>query len=241
VVRFFSNPVFLHAAAILFCSSFAFLLGMILMRLLRKSIQEEADISSEACAFETMPLHVYNTVIRQLKQQQDELKAQSQAEQQRSRTTERFNDAVLSNLSCGVLSIGKNGLVRSGNPAAKQVLGFASPLGMSVRDIFRSATVFTQSNADANIPALVSDEFNSILQSGSARREIQAEYETPSGESRALAITIVPVLASDGAATAVACLINDITELRRLRHEPASQAHAVDATLATAQTTGAAV
>lgn len=227
-MRFISNPVFLHAAAILFCSSCAFVLGLVLMRLLRRSIQEEADVSSGSPAFETMPLHVYNTVIRQLKQQQEELKAQSQAEQQRSRTTERFTEAVLSNLSCGVLGVGKNGLIRSSNSAGKQVLGFASLVGMSVKDIFRGATVSVRSSGGANIPALVSDEFERMLESGGATHEIQAEYQTPVGESRALSMTIVPVLASDGGATAVACLINDITELIRLRDELATQARTVE-------------
>jgi PAS domain S-box-containing protein len=235
VVRFFSNPIFLHAAAILFCSSCAFVLALVLMRRLRNSIQEEADVSSESPAFESMPLHVYNTVIRQLKQQQDELKTQSQAEQQRSRTTERFAEAVLSNLSCGVLSVGKNGLIRSSNPAAKQVLGFAALVGMSVRDVFRGATISMQSSGDENIPELVSDQFDRMLQSGSATREIQAEYQTPAGENRALSITIVPVLAFDGAATTVACLINDITKLIRLRGELATQPRPVEASVATAK------
>jgi PAS domain S-box-containing protein len=235
VVRFFSNPIFLHGAAILFCSSCAFVLGLVLMRLLRKSIQEEADVSSESPAFEAMPLHVYNTVIRQLKQQQDELKSQSQTEQQRSRTAERFTEAVLSNLSCGVLSVGKNGLIRSGNPAAKQVLGFAALVGMSMRDVFRRATVSAQSDGETNTEELVSDEFGRVLQSGSTTREIHAEYQKPGGENRVLSITIIPVFASDGVATAVACLINDITELIRLRDELATQAQHVEASVATAQ------
>lgn len=233
-MRFFSNPILLHGAAILFCSSFAFVLGMVLMRLLRKSIQEEADLSSEVPTLENLPLHVYNTVIRQLKQQQAELKVQSQAEQQRSRVAERFNEAVLSNLCCGVLGIGKNGLVKSSNSAGKQVLGFASPVGMSVRDIFRSATVCPQSSAETNIGSLVSDELYSVLQSGREKREMQAEYQTPSGESRALLITIVQAPASDGTATGAACLINDITELNRLRQELASHARTGKSFVATA-------
>jgi nitrogen fixation/metabolism regulation signal transduction histidine kinase len=51
-------------------------------------------------------------VIQQLKQQKHELLVQSQAEQQRARTSENFSHAVLSNLSCGVLVFGANGLVK---------------------------------------------------------------------------------------------------------------------------------
>lgn len=218
-MRLVANPVFVHGAVILFCASFAFLLGMVFMRLVRKSIQDEADISCETPASEALPLHVYNTVIRQLKQQQDELKAQSQAEQQRSRTTERFREAVFANTSCGVLSVGKNGLVKSSNPAAKQILGFASPIGMSVKDIFRSPAADTEPDADRS-EAEMSGEFESVLQSGT-RRDFQLEYQTPAGESRSLSMTIAPVVSSDGTISGTACLIDDRTELTRLRQAAA--------------------
>jgi nitrogen fixation/metabolism regulation signal transduction histidine kinase len=240
-VKFFSNPIFMQGVAILFCSSFAFLVALVLMRRLRKSIQEEGNVSSDTPGLETMPLHVYNTVIRQLKQQQDELKAQSQSEQQRSRTTERFTDAVLSSLSCGVLGVGKNGLVKSSNPAAKQILGFASPVGMSLRDIFRDATVSTESSPDGNGPALVSDEFESMLKSSGAARAIQAEYETPASANRSLSITMVPVAGSDNTVSGAACLINDITELSRLRVEVASLKRPTDSSFEVAEAAGSGV
>jgi nitrogen fixation/metabolism regulation signal transduction histidine kinase len=220
VVKLLTNPVFLHGAAVLFFGSIAFLMGMIFMRLLRKSIQEEADISSEAPAFEALPLHVYNTVIRQLKQQQDELKAQSKAEQQRTRTSERFTEAVFANASCGVLGVGKNGLVKSSNPAAKQMLGFASPVGMSVKDIFRAATGMN-SNTDVNEAGLW-DEFDDVLRTGS-RRDVQIEYQTPAGEHRSLSIALAPVVSTEGVMTGAACLIDDITELTMLRQAVAGR------------------
>lgn len=223
-MKLLTNPVVLHSVVVLFCASFAFLLGMMFMRLLRKSIQEEADISSESPTLETLPLHVYNTVIRQLKQQQDELKVQAQADQQKFRSSENFNQVVLANLSCGVLSVGKNGLVKSSNTAAKQILGFASPIGMSVKDIFREAVLANEaqeSSISAEVipePAPVADEIDCALLDGDECREIQAEYQTPSGEQHFLSITIAPVHGSDGAVNGAACLIQDITELSRLRH-----------------------
>jgi nitrogen fixation/metabolism regulation signal transduction histidine kinase len=221
LVKFLANPIFLHGAAVLICASLAFVLGMVFMRLLRKSIEDEADVSPDSPAIETLPLHVYNTVIRQLKQQQDELKAQSQAEQQRSRTSEQFTQTVLASLSCGVLSIAKNGLVKSSNMAAKQILGFASPVGMSLKDIFRSAAVEPDPDHGESNSAdlLVADVFESWQHSGGASSEIQAEYKTPAGEHRSLAIRMVPVPASDGVVTGTALLVNDMTELKRLRNE----------------------
>ncbi|HUO16990.1 MAG TPA: PAS domain-containing protein [Verrucomicrobiae bacterium] len=240
-MKFFSNPIFLQGVAILFCSSLAFLVVLVVMRKLRQSIQEEAEISSDAPALEALPLHVYNTVIHQLKQQHDELKAQAQAEQRRSRSTEQFTDAVLSNVSCGVLSVGKNGLIKSSNPAAKQILGFASLVGMHLRDIFRCATIFAESNCDADSAEFVSDEFDSILRSSGAAREMQAEYETPAGENRSLSITIVPVQADDNTVSGAACLISDITELSRLRREVTSGARPADGSFEAAQAAGSGV
>src|SRR3984893_13386484 len=122
---------------VMVCASAAFLLALIFMRLLRKNIAEEANLSADSSpSLETLPLHPHNTVIQQLKQQKHELQVQSQAEQHRARTSENFSQAVLSNLSCGVLVFGMNGLVKSSNPAAKAILGFASTTGMGAEDIF---------------------------------------------------------------------------------------------------------
>jgi PAS domain-containing protein len=141
-VKTLANPVVLRAAVVLFCGGAAFLMSLIFMRFLRKSINEEAQISSDPTpSLETLPLHLYNTVIQQLKQQKHELDTRSQAEQQRARISETFSQAVLSNLSCGVLVFGTNGLVKTSNPAAREILGFASPSGMSPSDIFRDAKI----------------------------------------------------------------------------------------------------
>jgi PAS domain-containing protein len=147
MVRILTNPILLRAAVVLFGASFAFLLGMIFIRLLRRSISEEADLSLDSPPSpEALPLHIYNTVIQQLKQQKHELHVQSQAEQHRARVTETFSQAVLSNLSCGVLVFGTNGLVKTSNPAAREILGFASTTGMNAEDIFRGAVIRTNDN-----------------------------------------------------------------------------------------------
>jgi nitrogen fixation/metabolism regulation signal transduction histidine kinase len=240
LVKILANPVLLRAAVTFFCASFAFLLGLIFIRLLRKSITEDAEISSEpAPSLETLPLHLYNTVIQQLKQQKHELQVQSQAEQQRARTTETFSQAVLANLSCGVLVFGTNGLVKTSNPAAKQILGFASTTGMGAEDIFRGAAVCGSkvrneaSSGEATHHDAVdetfddsvrlADEVDSVLREGSTRRQVEAQYETPAGEKRFIAVTVSSVPAADGGLLGVACLINDLSELDRIRRQQALQ------------------
>lgn len=227
-MRILANPLVLRAAVVLFCATFAFLLGLICIRALRKSIAEEGDFSADPSpSLETLPLHLYNTVIQQLKQQKHELQVQSQAEQHRARTSENFSQAVLSNLSCGVLVFGTNGLVKTANPAAKAILGFASTTGMGAEDIFRGAVVSSAKPAAADIhadegsnePVSLADEISTVLREDSKRREAAAEYETPAGEKRFIAVTISAVPTVDGGLLGVACLINDLSELERIRRQ----------------------
>jgi nitrogen fixation/metabolism regulation signal transduction histidine kinase len=231
-VKILANPILLRAAVVFVGATFAFLLSLLCLRLLRKSITEDADISSEASSsLETLPLHLYNTVIQQLKQQKHELQVQSQAEQHRARTTETFSQAVLANLSCGVLVFGSNGLVKTSNPAAKRILGFGSTTGMNAEDIFRGAVVSSGKWAAPPVfpdetPAEIgdgsvglADEVTAVLHEGGKHRDVDAEYETPAGERRFLSVTVSPIPAVDGGLLGVACLINDLSELERIRRQ----------------------
>lgn len=202
-MKILANPVLLHAAVVLFLAGLAFMIVLAFMRLLRKNIEEEAEISSQgAPSLETLPLHIYNTVIQQLKQQKYELQVQTQTEQRRARTSENFSQAVLSNLSCGVLVFGANGLVQQSNPAAKKILGFASNTGMSAGDLFRSE---------------IADEVHSVLHEGSGRRQAEADYTTPAGEKRRIGVTVSPVPSVEGNLLGVACLVNDLSDLEQIR------------------------
>ncbi len=179
-------------------------------------------------------------MIQQLKQQKHELQVQSQGDQHRARTSETFSQAVLSNLSCGVLVFGMNGLVRTSNPSAKEILGFASTTGMSAEDIFRGATVRSSQSQAPGVspdepaadetedetadettdePVRLADEVDAVLRLGSKRRRLEAEYETPADRKRFIAVTISPVAATDGSLLGVACLINDLSELESMRRQ----------------------
>jgi nitrogen fixation/metabolism regulation signal transduction histidine kinase len=221
-VRLLTNPILLRAIAVLFCAGIAFLVGLFFVRALRKNIDDEADLSdAQPGSLDALPLNLYNTVIQQLKQQKHELQVQSQAEQHRARTTENFSQAVLSNLTSGVLVFGSNGLVKTSNPAGKSILGFASVNGMSAKDIFRGSVIKPASapGEQASDPASVADEVHAVLREGSKRRQLQTEYETPAGEKRVLSITVSEVPAVDGSLLGVTCLINDLSEFEKIRRQ----------------------
>jgi PAS domain-containing protein len=221
VVRLLGNPVMLRAMLVMIIAGTAFLLAIMAIRALRKSIAAEADLDSAAAPkLENLPLHLYNTVIQQLKQQKHELQVQTLAEQRRARTTENFSQAVLSNLSSGVLVFGINGLVKQANPAAKQILGFSSPSGMSAEDVFRSATVCSPvAYSGTASGSRLADEIDAVLHHGSKCRQAEVDYSTPGGKTIRIAVTVSPVPAVDGGLLGVACLISDRSEFESLRNQ----------------------
>ncbi len=236
-MKILANPLLLPAMLVLVCASSAFLLGLFFIRRLRENIAEESDFSPKTPSLETLPLHLYNTVIQQLKQQKHELQVQSQAEQHRARTTENFSQTVLSNLSSGVLVFGSNGLVKTSNPAAKTILGFASTTGMGPEDIFRGAYVCptrpatsrtsedkdkedeTKEDKNQNDRLALAEEIRAVLREDSKQRQVEAEYETPSGQKRLIAVTVSAIPALDSSLLGVACLINDRTEMDEIRRQ----------------------
>jgi nitrogen-specific signal transduction histidine kinase len=220
VVRVLTNPLLLRCVMVMFAAGIGFLLAVWSMRAVRKNIADETDFDSAAPSLQNLPVHLYNTVIQQLKQQKHELQVQSLAEQRRARTTENFSQTVLSNLSSGVLVFGANGLVRQANPAAKKILGFSSPSSMSAQDVFRGATVCSTASATvADAQVRLTDELEAVLRGGSKCRQVEADYTTPAGETVRLAVTISPVPAVDGNLLGVACLISDRSEFERIQHQ----------------------
>jgi nitrogen fixation/metabolism regulation signal transduction histidine kinase len=226
VLRLFTNPLVMRAMLILVAAGCAFVVAIWLMRRVRRIIAAEADIGSgSAPALEALPVHLYNTVIQQLKQQKHELQLQTLTEQRRARTTENFSQTVLSNLPCGVLVFGLNGLVKQANPAAKEMLGFGSLSGMSAENVFREAAVCSPDSsavyADglANLPVRLAEEVQAVLHEGSKHRQLEANYSTPAGEKLRLAVTVSAVPAVDGSLLGVACLISDRTEFEQIRRQ----------------------
>ncbi|MFZ0321282.1 MAG: PAS domain-containing protein [Candidatus Sulfotelmatobacter sp.] len=226
MVRLFANPLVLRAMLILVAAGCAFVFAIWLMRRVRRSIVAEADLDSGTPpTLEALPVHLYNTVIQQLKQQKHELQVQTLSEQRRARTTENFSQAVLSNLPSGVLVFGLNGLVKQANPAAKEILGFRSLSGMSAEDIFREAAVRSADSsavyADGltNFPIRVAEEVHAVLREGSKHRQLEADYTAPAGKKLRIAVTVSAVPAVDGSLLGVACLINDRTEFEQIRRQ----------------------
>ena len=129
-MRLLSNPIMIRMAVVLFVMGFAFWIATMLLRRMRRVLTEDSFAVEAAPELERLPMHAYNAVIQQLKQQKHELLSLQLVERRRAKTSENISAAVLSNLSSGVLFLDANGLVRTANAAAKSILGFASPVGL---------------------------------------------------------------------------------------------------------------
>jgi nitrogen fixation/metabolism regulation signal transduction histidine kinase len=214
-VKLLTNPLFLRFLLVLAAGGFSFVLGTMLIRRMRRSLTDEAAAGENHASSEASPLFTYQAVIQELKQQKYELENSQTAERRRAKTSENISAAVLANLSSGVLFITPNGLVRQANQCARQILGFASPVGMSIKDLFRQANAIPNFEATPSAASILEES----LREKTPFRQLDVRYATPSGEHRILNITVTSVKAPSGDVLGAACLINDQTEIAEIRRQ----------------------
>jgi PAS domain-containing protein len=216
-VKLFLNPMVLRLAMLLLVAIAAFVIGAIAIRRLRKNLVAETQpFNQSPLAAEGLPIHSYHAVIQQLKQQKHELTALQLAARRKAKASDTLSATVLANLSCGVLFFNATGLVRQANSAARQLLGFASPVGMRASELFRNATML-ETGADG---ALTVDEAVAPAVRGeSVVRGLVLDYVGPDGIRRVLDLTVSPVLAEDASLMGTTFVLTDRTEISRIRHD----------------------
>ena len=173
-----TSPLFLRVAVVLVAGGFSFAIGTILIRRMRRNLLAETLPEDTPASLETLPLFTYQAVIQELKLQKYVLQYIQSSERRRAKTSVNISAAVLAHLPVGVLFITPSGLVRQANHAARQILGFASPVGMSVADIFRDA--HTVPNFEETPP--VAEILAESLRQKTPFRQLGARYTTPSTE-----------------------------------------------------------
>jgi PAS domain-containing protein len=213
------NPMILRMGLLLVTASAAFGLGLFMIRRLRKNLAEESEaLNSSPLTPEGLPVHAYHAVIQQLKQQKHELASQQLSDRRKAKASDTLSSTILANLSCGVLFLNTSGLVRQTNPAARTLLGFASPVGLHASDLFRAATLRAESKNDAPA-ASVEQALAPALTGKSAVRGLVVSYLTREGDSRVLEVTASPVLAEDASLMGTTLVLTDKTDIERIRHD----------------------
>jgi len=210
-VKLLTSPVFVRMAAVFLLAVAGFVVAIVAMRMLRRRIVED-DFLGNSSSEDSIPLHTA-TVIQQLKQQKFALQSEQQVERRRAKTSEHITTAIIANLPYGMLFTAPNGLVRQANAAARQILGFASPLGLSLGELFRDARVISQSGCELK----VAEVFESALRGKAHPGNFESRYFAANNEERRLKFTLIPDCESSGETMGVACAISDTSEMADLR------------------------
>ena len=217
MLRLVTNPIFLRMAGAFVVGVVAVLVFVWIIRRMRKSISDEAMIDKPRVdATANFTLAAYQGVIQKFKEQERELGRLRDEERQRAATTEKINTAVLSQLASGVVLFNKQGLVQQANPAAKTIFGYASPLGLHARDLFKGVQRLRSDAGGAESSAPLAEVLRSCTESGQSAQRLEADYITPQGGRRVLGFTLSPVRDPQGQPLGVACLASDLTEISDL-------------------------
>ena len=224
--HFLENPLVLKMVIGLVVVIAISVLGLILMKVARREITKTEDFGTARVSAENpgFSLAAYEGVIRKLKDQEKELERLRKSERERASESASLSEAVLSNLGSGVVLFNTMSLVRQANPAAKTLMGYASPFGLHARDMFRGVTAV---RIPENQPSVDETSENGPLvkmielctRQGQSFRRIEADYKTPDGQTRVLGITVSPVRSTKDEAVGAACLISDLTEITHLSQQ----------------------
>ncbi|HEV3041083.1 MAG TPA: histidine kinase dimerization/phospho-acceptor domain-containing protein [Candidatus Angelobacter sp.] len=223
------NPLVIRMAlgvAIFLC---AFLLAAILIRKVKQDITAEtspAALPKEGSS--AFGFAAYNGVIHQLREKEKNLQRLLETEQQRSASAEIIHEAMLANLSSGVIYLDWMGGVRQANRAARSLLGYASPLMFNLRDLFRTVTqVRWPDGTETNSANTLISALQQSIRDGTPFTKVEIEYRTPAGQKRTLAVSAFPVTeksapantAKDKEALGSCCLVEDLTQITEIARQ----------------------
>ena len=206
-MRLLANPVILRMVLVFVLAASLFILGVWIMRRLRTGMVEDVSESTpradNAPAFAVAAFH---EVIQQLKDKEQELQRQRREANERASLSENLSAAVLTNLDTGVVVFNPAGLGQFANPAARDILGYAMVFGMHPRDLFRGVTALRSHDSQA-APGDIGEAMERALRDATVFRGLEADYATPAGDQRRIAITIAPALSSGGECYGAVCLM----------------------------------
>ena len=213
-MKLLTNPIVVRMIAVALAAGFSFVMGLALMRRVRRSFTKDEFVDARNSASESFPLQAFHRVIQELKQQKYELQSLQQEERRRAMTSEKISAAVLSSISCGVIFFTSSGIVRQANAAARQMLGFGSLAGMGAAEIFRDATLGWDDSGSK-----LTETFTGYLRENVPCGRLEARYLTPAGALRLLDLTLSPMQGPNGDILGSACVINNHTEIAEVRRE----------------------
>lgn len=219
--KLLQNPMLFKLALVTTGLIACLLMAIVVVRKIRKSIQAEAETTRAAQSNAGFALAAYEGLGKQLREQEKELQRLRDQRQEQSATSAHITDAVLANLSCGVLFFDRMGMVRQANRASKSLLGYASPFSFHFRDLFRSVykTRWPESGEEAQSSAPLIQAIQESIRSGANFPRAIVDYRTPGGQKRVLGIMASAVRDKGGEITGLSCVLDDLTEITELSEQ----------------------
>jgi nitrogen fixation/metabolism regulation signal transduction histidine kinase len=221
IQKLLHNPIALKTAlATLFCLA-AFAFAVYLLRHIRRSIAAEGQSLNVAQGSAAFNLAAYDGLLRQVRDKEQELQRLRDQYKLEAGAAGSVSEAVLSNLSCGVVFFDRAGVVRQVNRAAKSLLGYASPFAFHIRDLFRGVIriQWPQTGEEANAPAPLVNALQETLRTAAPCPKMKLDYRTPGGQKRVLGLNASAVQNKEGEILGVSCLLDDLTDITEISQE----------------------
>jgi len=150
----------------------------------------------------------YRQVIEELKDKEQQLLKLNKAIQRKADSLEQFNQYLLTSMSSGIITVDKQGRVLSINRAAGEILDI-QPVdheGKPYSDLLKPDSATAQA-------------LKRTLVQGTGADYQEIDFTPKHGQKRVLGVSISAVYDDQRQPIGASMLINDLTELRRLRAE----------------------
>lgn len=161
-MNYFTSPSAVRtlfiAGGFLFVLSFLAFIYVFLR--LRRSIAVEARSQAPHALLtpDGLAFAAFQQTIADLKHRQQELETKARAETERAKHAESLTRSLFENLSSPAIAFSPVGLVRQANSAACNLFGYASPVGLSISNLFASFSFVppqTAHDAVTSVPEIV--------------------------------------------------------------------------------------
>lgn len=208
-MKVLTNPATMQVAGLLLLVGGLLVITAVLVRSLRREMVggNTMQVSSPRAETSTFATAAYQGVIGELKEREKALRSQLGEQTHRFAALEALHQTMLEHVGTGVIAFGPNLLVQQANTSSRKLLGYASPMNMHVKEVFRGLERVELPSSNGALGG-ISQAIRDVFASGAEYRGIPAFLKTPSGESRQLQISLLPIRNAAQQVTTAFCLLD---------------------------------
>jgi nitrogen fixation/metabolism regulation signal transduction histidine kinase len=191
-VKMLLNPMMVQMIAVFFAIGAVMVFAFIVIKALRRDLVSSSELqNSNRADMSNFAIAACQGVIANLKSKEQELLTSLAVERCRVTALEASSNLVLDNIATGVVTVSSSLLVMKANRAARTLLGFASPLNMHVKEIFRGLQTVELPSTNGALTG-ISQAFRDVIANGAMYRDVPAAYCTPGGDKRRFHLQLIP-------------------------------------------------